>query len=506
MADSILGHEGCAIQGALPYLTLDSAGAAPGREYVHRWRIERAVQPGAYVHTDYDFTKPRADLIGTGQITRAHSQASFEVFDYPALAYERSRSDTYARTRIEEMQAEHEEASGATNCRTVATGCLFQLDGFPRADQNREYLVKSGSYRLEVDDYQSTGDAPPQTFEAHFRAMSSQDPFRPARLTPKPTVQGPQTAMVVGKAGEEIWTDKYARVKIQFPWDRYGKSDENSSCWVRVSQTWAGKNWGGIQIPRIGQEVIVDFLEGDPDRPIITGRVYNDISMPPYALPGNMTQSGVKSRSTKSGTPDNFNEIRFEDKKGSEQVYIHAEKNQDNVVENDETTQVGHDRTENVGNDETITIGHDRTETVGNNETITIGVNRTETVGSDESVTIGKNRTHIVGVNDMLTVGTAQEVTVGATRALTVGSDQTINIGSNLSESVGKDYSESVGKNLSIDAGDSITITTGKASISMKKDGTITIQGKDITVKGSGAINVKASKDVVIKGKKILEN
>ena len=522
MADSVTGHQRCAIEGAIPYLNRRSAGGAPEQEYVDDWQVERVVRPGTYVHTDFDFTKPRADLTGSGAVSRPHGLADFEVFDYPALTDEHDQSDTYARTRIEELQVSYEEAMGTTNCRAFTAGCLFQLDGFPRSDQNREHLLKAITYRLDSDDYQTTDNAPPRGFEARFRALSSQEPFRPARITPKPVVKGPQTAIVVGQQGEEIWTDQYGRVKVQFHWDRYGKRDENSSCWVRVSQAWAGKTWGGIQIPRIGQEVIVDFLEGDPDRPIITGRVYNNDQMPPYGLPANMTQSGVKSRSTKGGSGDNFNEIRFEDKKGAEQVYIHAEKNQDNVVENDETTQVGHDRTENVGNDETITIGHNRTETVGNNETISIGNNRTESVGKDESISIGNNRTESVGKDESITIGKTRTEAVGADESVTIAknrthsigandtlsvkTDQKIDIGSNLTESVGKDYSENVGKNLKITAGDSIVIQTGKASITMKKDGTITIQGKDITVKGSGGINVKASKDVVIKGKKILEN
>jgi type VI secretion system secreted protein VgrG len=245
-------------------------------------------------------------------------------------------------------------------------------------------------------------------------------------------VQGPQTArVVVGPAGEEIFTDKYGRVKVQFHWDRYGKKDENSSCWVRVSQPWAGKNWGAIHIPRIGQEVIVDFLEGDPDQPIITGRVYNAEQMPPYDLPANKTQSGILTRSSKGGGAGNFNEIRFEDKKGAEQLFIHAEKNQDIEVENDETHWVGHDRTKTIDHDETTHVKHDRTETVDNNETITIGVTaprrsartrrspsaephrdaggahhqrrrrprtpggrgRTTSVGKDDSLKVGKNLT-----------------------------------------------------------------------------------------------------------------
>jgi type VI secretion system secreted protein VgrG len=185
------------------------------------------------------------------------------------------------------------------------------------------------------------GEVTENRFDVRFVAMPSRDPFRPARVTEKPVVHGPQTAMVVGKSGEEIWTDKYGRVKLQFHWDRLGKSDENSSCWVRVAQVWAGKGWGGMQIPRIGQEVVVSFLEGDPDRPLVTGRVYNADSMPPYPLPDGQTQSGIVSRSTKGGTSKTFNELRFDDKKDSEQIFIHAQKNFDCVVKNNNTVKVG---------------------------------------------------------------------------------------------------------------------------------------------------------------------
>src|SRR5258706_2303994 len=223
--------------------------------------------------------------------------------------------------------------------------------------------------------------------------LQSRHTFRSARINHRPTMGGPQTAVVVGPGGEEIYCDKYGRVKVQFPRDRYGKRDQNSSCWIRVSNPWAGANWGGMAVPRMGQEVIVDFLEGDPDQPIIIGRVYNADQMPPYALPANMTQTGIKSRSSKGGGAANFNEIRFEDKKGSEQVFLHAEKNQDIEVENDETKWVGHDRKKTIDNDENVEVKNNRTEKVGVDEKITIGSNRTEDVGVNEKITIGANRT-----------------------------------------------------------------------------------------------------------------
>ena len=196
-------------------------------------------------------------------------------------------------------------------------------------------------------------------FVVKFMAQPGRDPFRPARDTVrKPVVYGPQTAIVVGKSGEDIWTDKYGRVKLQFHWDREGKSDENSSCWVRVSQAWAGSNWGSIHIPRIDQEVVVSFLEGDPDRPLVTGRVYNEDMMPPYPLPDNQTQSGMMSRSSKGGTAELFNEIRFEDKSGEEKIYFHGQKDFERVVENNDVLKVGSAEAEDGS--QTIEVWKDR--------------------------------------------------------------------------------------------------------------------------------------------------
>jgi type VI secretion system secreted protein VgrG len=228
------------------------------------------------------------------------------MFDYPGDYFSKGDGDVYARARIEELQSQYERVRGVCNARGVLAGGLFRLTDYPRTDQNREYLVLSSRQSISLGDYESGSDAGLE-FECSFEAMDSKTAYRIPRTTQKPILQGPQTAIVVGKAGEEIWTDEYGRVKVQFHWDRYGGSDENSSCWVRVAQVSAGSNWGGINIPRMGQEVIVDFIEGDPDRPIITGRVYNADNMPPYGLPDNKTQSTMKSRSSKGGTADNFN-------------------------------------------------------------------------------------------------------------------------------------------------------------------------------------------------------
>jgi type VI secretion system secreted protein VgrG len=482
------------------------------------------------VHDDYDFERPSVDLQTQKVVVRRYTPSDYEMYDYPGEYLQKGDGEASAAVRIDEFAAQFEVANGAANVKALSVGGLFDLDKHQRDDQNAEHLVIGATYDLQFSDYEAVPERGGSEYSCSFVAMSSKQQFRPKRLTPKPSVQGPQTAVVVGPGGDEIYTDKYGRVKVQFHWDRLGQKNENSSCWVRVSQPWAGTAWGGIAIPRIGQEVIVDFLEGDPDQPIITGRVYNAEQMPPYVLPNNMTQTGIKSRSSKGGGPDNFNEIRFEDLKGSEQLFIHAEKNQDIEVENDETHWVGHDRKKTIDNDETTYVKHDRMETVGNNETIavrgnrtetvdknetiTVTGNRTESVSKDESITIQKNRTENVGENETISIGKDQTISIDGNKTLAIDKKETISVGESRSDRVEKNRDTSVGENdalkigkkLTVDVGDQITIQTGSASITMKKDGTITIKGKDISLDGSGKITVKASSDVVIKGSKITQN
>ena len=521
LVDSTSAHSPYGDYGTIPYVVPERVRRTD-QEYIDSWEISREIQPGVYAQDDFDFERPSAVLLTKKNVSRKHNEADYEIYDFPGEYLQKADGDHYAAVRMDELSTQFEIANAATNARGLCVGATFTLSDQTRDDQNREYLVLGANYDLEFSAYEGLSDPNPGTYQCSFRAMTTQQQFRPARTTPKPHVTGPQTAVVVGPAGDEIYTDKYGRVKVQFPWDRYGKKNENSSCWMRVSHPWAGKNWGMIAIPRIGQEVIVDFLEGDPDEPIITGRVYNAEQMPPYALPANMTQTGTKTRSTKGGDPSNFNEIRFEDKKGSEQLFIHAEKNQDIEVEHDETHWVGHDRRKKVDNDENVKIGNNRTETVGVNEQISIGKNRTEDVGTNETISIGKNRTESVGESESINIGKNQSVAIGANRTLSVTKDESVDVSGKRKESVGKDEEISiaknrnhtigendglkVGKKLIIDAGDEITITTGDASIAMKKDGTITIKGKDITFDGSGNINVKAGSNVVMKGSKITQN
>lgn len=520
-------------------------------EHVSDWTITKSVRTGTYGLSAFHFKKPRANLEAYSSIKASHPHADYEFFDYPGEHYEKSEGDRYAGVRIEEVASQHERVRGQTDARGLFPGGLFDLTEYPRKDQNREYLVVATHHSLSIGGYESRADAGEVEYSCGFEAMPSQATYRAERTTPKPVVPGPQTASVVGASGEEIDTDEYGRVKVQFHWDRYGKSDENSSCWVRVAQVWAGSQWGGMTIPRIGQEVIVDFIEGDPDRPIVTGRVYNADNMPPYELPANKTQSGIKSRSSKGGSPDNFNEIRFEDKKDEEEMYIHAEKDQNVVVENNQTIKVGFedeepgDRTIGVNNDESITIGRDRSLTVGRDKTEEVARNKSIDVGKDHSegvkgnmtIMVARNLTETVAINYAETVGAAMELTVGAALTQTVGlnASQTVGgskdvsvgkamvveVGDNLSEKVGdsksleitKDYKAKIGgehqatvakdymikaKKVLITAEDELSIKVGKAQLVLKKSGDVSLEGKKINVKGSG--------DVIVKGSNVKEN
>ncbi|MDI5983680.1 type VI secretion system tip protein TssI/VgrG [Halomonas sp. M4R5S39] len=544
LADAPVCHEripGCDEANFLP----PESERGRARDHVWDWWLEQQIQTELFALRDFDFENPRNPPEAKESRPRDHQAGSYEAYDYPGGFIQASpHGRRLAAARSDESQTQFESVRAVGNLRAIMCGGLFALKGHAREDQNREYLVTGSSVDARAADYEAGAGGEEASFRCSFTAIDSSVCFRPARVTPRPVVQGLQTAIVVGQAGEEIWTDQYGRVKCQFHWDRQGAKDENSSCWVRVSQAWAGSGWGAMFVPRIGQEVIVAFLEGDPDRPIIVGRVYNADCMPPFDLPGDAMVGGVKTNSTPGG--GGYNEISMNDTAGEELLHVHAQKDQDTVVENDEQHAVGHDRTRSVGNDEQTSIGNDRSETVGSNETLQVGVNRTETVGGSEAVTVGQNRTHTisgndvlnvamtrtqsVGINDMVNVGGAQETNVGGLRSVIVGGLQSTAVGASLTEavagnrdekvggsrsssvsnndslSVGQGMTVNVGKNLTIEAGDQVVIRTGKSSITMKKDGSITIQGKDITINGSGGINVKASKNVVIKGKKVLQN
>jgi type VI secretion system secreted protein VgrG len=452
----------------LPYYG-NAGQASPDVDIVTDWNFAREVRPGKTALRSYNFETPSNSLGADSAESRAHDLADYELYDYQGDYYNGGDGAQIAAVRLDEAQSQHERLSGSTNAYGLANGRLFTLERHPREDQNAEYFVVQTQIHASINSLESgtqTGD-----YSCRFSAVPASQNYRPPRRTPKPFVQGPQSAVVTGPGGEEIYTDKYGRVKVQFHWDRYGKKNETSSCWMRVSHPWAGKSFGAIHIPRIGQEVIVDFLEGDPDQPLITGRVYNAEQMPPWDLPGNMTQSGILTRSSKGGAYSNANAIRFEDKKGEEQLWLHAEKDQLTEVEHDEDKWVGNDRRKTIDRDETNHIKRDRTETVDRNEKITVHGWRTEEVDGDETITIHSNRTETVDLDETITihknrterVDLNETISIGANRREDVELDEVIEIGKNRSESVGDNETIRIGKNRSVTIGGSKSETVAKA-------------------------------------------
>jgi type VI secretion system secreted protein VgrG len=335
LADSASAHGPAKGYEEVPYYPPE-VNHARDHDHFDGWALEHQFRTGVFAVNDFDFKRPSADLNAKSSSPRDHAKSDLEYYDYPGEYIEVEDGETFAKLALQAHQAEYEQVRGKGNARGLGAGHLFTLKNFKRSDQNREYLIVSVDCKIQVKGYESQGrDSAGSTYEASMLAIDSKADFRLAHATPKPTVAGPQTAIVTGKDGEEIWTDEHGRVKLQFHWDRVGKSNEESSCWVRVAQLWAGSGWGGMYVPRIGQEVVVEFLDGDPDRPLVTGCVYNGNNRPPQELPGKASQSGIKSRSTKGANPDDANEIRFEDKKGEEELFIRAQKDFKEVVKHD---------------------------------------------------------------------------------------------------------------------------------------------------------------------------
>jgi len=481
-------------------------------EHVNGWLASRRIRSGAYAARDYNFKRPSTLLGDQRKAPNNHAHDRYELFDYPGDFLEAAEATQQAQVRFEEHQVEYDVVEGSATARSLFAGALFTLTDFPREDQNKEYLIIEANYELRASEYESgkNEDIEPD-YRLRFRAIDGKQQFRTARMSKKPVVEGPQTAVVVGKGDQEIWTDEYGRVKLQFFWDREGQFDENSSCFVRVAQIWAGSKWGGIHLPRIGQEVIVDFLEGDPDRPIITGRVYNADNMPPYTLPDNQTQSGIKSRSTKGGNPDNFNELRFEDKKGEEQVYIQAEKDMVTLVKHDQTNTIENDRKSDITANDSVGVGGNRSLTVGGTNTVTVTKADTELYNN--------TRTTTVVLADVLTIGQAHTGTYGAARTLTIkGPDSTTVTAGDRSVAVTGSYNSSATVQFQAKNGENnelllkgsqaklknekctVELNGGKVTISASEEISLKVGESSITIKSDGTIAVSATQTSTISG------
>ena len=494
-ADDIeAGHDPLPGGAAIPFHPPEKVAVAE-QECILTWQVLQDVHPGRHYNDDYDFKKPKADLSNMRQTPPGHANDKYEQYEWPGGYTEFADGETYARVRLEQQLSPRHIARATSNRRELGPGYTLTLTNHPREDQNQDYLILAVHYEFQENPQVSEGSGGSGSQQKFSLVLQPKSViYRPQRKTPKPRTHGPQTAIVVGPAGEEIWVDQYGRVKVQFHWDREGKMDENSSCWVRVSTAWAGPKFGAVFTPRIGMEVIIDFLNGDPDYPILTGCVYNATNMPPWGLPDNATQSGWLTRSSKGGAPGagqkngagDANAIRFEDKAGQEQLWFHAQKDQLTEVEHDEDKWVGNDRRKTIDGNETNVVHKNRTETVGINESVTIGANRSVNIGGSKTETVGGAKAETIAAAKALTIGAAYQVTVGAAMNETIGAAKFTEVGAASAEIVGADKSIAVRGTFATDAGDAVTVQTGASVLSMKSDGTVDLGAKEIKLHTSG--------------------
>ncbi|KLV03741.1 type IV secretion protein Rhs [Photobacterium aquae] len=433
LADDITAYKDCAE--AQVEFTTGSLSEA----HIHTWSSGLEVTPGSSVKQGFDFIKPTEKPQGTHANTSLTTQqAATEVYEYQAGSEFNLRAKDVASLALDALQRDTQLSSGGSNCRSFSAGKIFTF----KAHEDKRligkgFLITQLSMEISITSQTGSSKSLSQTIQNQFSCVPKETVYRPLALTPKPRVYGAQTACVTGDKDEEICIDKYGRVKVLFHWDREGKSDSTSSCWIRVAQNWAGNRWGAFFFPRVGQEVLVEFLDGDPDQPIISGALYNGDQMPPYALPDKKTVSGIKSRSTKKGGGDNFNEIRFDDDKGNELFYMHAEKDHQLVVEHNHQILVENDSFHTIKNNSVLTVENDSSQTVKNNAALTVENNLQRAV---------KN---------------------------------------NFTSKVDKNQNETIGKELVIDAGSKITLKSGGASLTLSSDGSVDIKGTNISINGS---------------------
>lgn len=484
LADAPQAHEALPGYGFIPYQPVDS-GQHKNTESVHSWSVSDIITPSLYSLDDYDFRKPRARLLETRQNPNSFAVDKAEVFDWPGRFTDREHGQFYVRVRQEEFEARHEQMSGEGSSLGFAPGHTFVLTQAPRMEDNREYLTTHVKYFLTENAYSSSA----QSMAEHileFSVIPNSVSWRPPRVTQWPKTHGPQTAEVVGPEGQPIWTDKYGRVKLKFRWDRHSTGDDTSSCWVRVSSAWAGWKYGGVQIPRVGEEVVVDFINGDPDRPMITGRVYNENNMPPWDLPNDATKMGFMSRST-NGSPDNANYLFFEDSPGNESFDMHAEKDMNVSVEGDQF----------------VTIDGTRTTVIGGEQHDAITGNATFHFKSDRETTVDGLEKNIFNNKQQVDITNGREFTI-------VSGGDTVTITGDIDRKFTGDITEETKGNITKDTKGNITHTikgdivediTGNITETVTGDITSTITGNtNKETSGNASILTKGNVERITTG------
>jgi type VI secretion system secreted protein VgrG len=492
-------------------------------EFATAVRMGQRVRPGKYTMRDHDYRKPPTFKLMSSASKGLAVEERLESFHYAPGAFlfgtdagdSTPSADDKGKTRTDEKAAAllaqkrlDAERGGArvatfeTNAYDLAPGVVTEISGHPHA------ALSEGKTLVVVETELRGTDRGEWSQRCEVRGTDA--PLRPELSTPRPKVSGVESATVVGPPGEEIHTDEFGRVRVHFHWDRESKMDDNSSCWIHVSQPWGGSGYGATNLPRVGHEVLVDFLGGDPDRPVIVGRVYTNLQRTPYKLPDKKTQSGWKSQSSPGGGPDNFNEIMFEDRKGQELVRIQAEKDLNKLVKHDEHVTIGNDRATNVGRDTTLNVGHDRTSNVGHDNALNVahddssavGNDRTCKVVHDDSLAVGNDRAAQVGRDDSLTVGHDRACQVGHDETVQVANDGTRFVGNNESVTVGNNRTEVVGENHSETIGSNKGLTVGGSSnetVKLAKNEMVGLASAE-TVGLAKALTVGAAYSIMVAG------
>ncbi|MEZ6129826.1 MAG: type VI secretion system tip protein TssI/VgrG [Planctomycetaceae bacterium] len=468
---------------------------------VWEWKHRYEYRAGRWAHRDYNFESPSNDLFAfSDTVLNLPNNKALEVYEYPGRYTLRDDGNAFTKVRIEAEESRYDTVNGRGCCRSFSPGARFAMEKHhSQRETGKSYIVTSSRHYLEAaSQYTTGGTGPSQGYENEFTCIPAEAPLRPMRATPRPRVPGPQTAMVVGPAGEEIYTDEHGRVKVQFHWDREGQRNENSSCWMRVSQVHAGQGWGMMDLPRIGEEVIVSFLEGDPDRPIITGRVYNGQNRPPFSLPAEKTRRGNSTKTYKGG---GYNEMSMDDTPGKEQLRMNAQYDMNSNVNHDQTLDVGNnqtekvavDRTREVGNNEKVTVGVNKDVNVGTNHNETIGVSQSISVGSSQSTSVGSTQSNSVGSMKNETVGMMSNEMVGIAKTLNVGAAYSIISGGMMNTAVGIMSTEQVGSTKKVTVGSKLEITCGSSKLTMESGGKVTISGTEFNFSASGPVKINGA-------------
>ncbi|QHG10799.1 type VI secretion system tip protein VgrG (plasmid) [Moraxella osloensis] len=550
LADNNAQHKPILGKTTLPYHSKYIAAGTPDQAYIDTWQHTDHLNTKQVSVNDYNYQMAKTKLTASGS-THSLGGQSTEQYDFYTNFKNPGQADHYKTVRTEDHKAHSQSITASGNVLTIAPGYTFSLERHPHQAANSEYLITQAHYDFQEAGYTTGQDL--SHYRIDFTAIPKSHQYRAPRHTPKPRMLGTQAAIVTGPAGEEVYTNEYGDIKVQFHWDRYGPMNEKSSDWIRVIQGSAGGSFGSINTPRIGEEVLVDFINGDSDRPIVVGRLYNSSNPPPWGFPAAAKKSGIKSKSFNSPL-SNFNELMFDDTASSEMVNFQAQKDLTSLIKHDETRTVNHDRTttidndetvmvhgfrtETVDKDETITIHQNRTETVDKNETITIHENRKERVDKDETISIGGNRTETVEKNEkidvlgnrtetvgknetltinksrtlnihknqhitinglqnetiklasMQTIGLGHIQNIGATYVLSVGVAHIVNIGMTQKTNVGQSISMHAGKTVVIEAGETLVLKAGKSTLTMDSDGNIELNGNKIHIAGDTVVDI----------------